>query len=87
MTTEFNCFTAQKLLVHFLCPYCEKDIDHIINNIPNPDLEGDSFSTTCVDDYDIIECGNCSHIFDYTIQSSISGGFLHIEDNNFCFIF
>lgn len=63
-----------------MCPYCEKDIKHIINNIPNPNLEGDSFSTTCVDDYDIIECGNCSHIFNYTIQSSISGGFLHIED-------
>lgn len=80
MTEEFNCFTAEKLNVSFICPYCENEIEDTIYHIPTPDFEGDSFSTTCTDDYGSIECDNCQHIYDYTIQSSSIGGFLHIED-------
>jgi hypothetical protein len=80
MTEEFNCFAVEKLNVSFICPYCGTEIEYVISHIPTPNFEGDSFSTTCTDDYDSIECDNCHHIFDYTIQSSSIGGFLHIED-------
>lgn len=82
MTSEFNCFIAEKLKVSFVCSYCNNRIVYIVNHIPNPDFEGDSFSSTVTDDYDSFECSNCHHQFDYTIQSSSCGGFFYIDELN-----
>jgi len=80
-TEEFNCFTCNKIRVQFDCPNCGNQIDHEIS-VPTPNLDGDkdTFNATVVDDYDTIVCENCEKEYDFTIQSSIIGGFLHIDN-------
>jgi transcription elongation factor Elf1 len=78
---EFNCYICKKIKVMFDCPICGKKIEQELS-VPEPNLEGDreTFNATVEDDYGTIICENCEKEYDYTIQSSIIGGFLYIDN-------
>lgn len=80
MTREFDCFYAKELNIHFACPECCELLESGLLEVPLPNFDGDSFTKSLNQEDDYIECPKCKAEYSISIQSSLSGGFVHIDE-------